>query len=536
MTRGLPFRIFALILFTAGLALAQSPEFSSKSDAFERGLKSRDQAKRLAGCGELEGVREPQAAPLLAKWIGRIGEDTSKRRDRIERDEAEIAEELHKRVEKPRMTEAKRQEARTLVEKQLAPLREKVEENRKAVEENAEVVERLGDLLRELFGGLEAADLEKAAEYLVRDLRGTRDAEQLVQLLQAAGSAPHPLVVSTLAEFVDRSRFPSVRVASLDALAHHPCEEAGRAGAEALDDEYFQVRFAALLMLREVGGREAIPPLITRLDEEKGRLEDEVVKTLQAITNAAFGANRQRWSDWWKEHGEAYEGRGPGAGAKGYRIPDSIAKRMREEEENRRKGRGAGAGNSFYGIQTKARHIMYILDVSGSMNADAKGNENGKVGERRIDQAVAELKKSIGSIPAGGTFNIIFYNEKVDIWRKDMQPASEANKKEACSWADAVAATGRTNIFDSLDLAFQVAGRGAFDKYYKVAIETIFLLSDGSPNEGRIIETEPMLAEVRKLNALSKIQIHTIGLGGGGMGGLLQRLAQQNNGEFVNIR
>jgi VWA domain-containing protein len=536
--------LFAMSLLVLPV-LAQSPGFVTKRDAFQRAMSSGEYGRQVEACREFRGVHEPAAVPLLLKWATKLHADSIERRRRIERDEKEIAEELYKRVEKPRMSDAKRQEARRLVEGQLAPLRAKVEKNRKRSEQNEQLGETIQELVGEVFGALEGEDLEKGAEYLVKEIKGERKPEAMVGHLRVAALAQHPLVTAQLGELAHLSRYPAVRVAALNALANHPGEPAGIAGSEALDDNFDQVRFAAILMLREVGGRESIGPLIKRLGKEKGRLEGEIVKTLATITNAAFGPNAQRWGDWWKEWEAKYEGRGSAGAATGYRMPEAIRKRRDEEAKNRRRGRGGNSGNSFYGIETKAKHIMYILDISGSMLADSRPGKNtakqgeqpeGEKGHRRIDQAIAQLKRSIESIPSNGSFNIIFYNQDVNIWRKGMQKASKKNKKEAVNWADTVEATGRTNIFDSVEMAFQVAGRGTFDKHYKVAVETIFLLSDGAPNEGRITETSPFLEEVKKLNRLAKVQIHTVGLGGGGVGGLLRQLAEQNHGEFVSIR
>lgn len=547
----LPLRALVAAFFLLALPLAaQSPGFVTKRDAFQRALSSGEYGRQVEACREFEGVHEPAAVPLLLNWASKLNADSIKRRKRIARDEKEIADEFYKRVEKPRMTDAKRQEARRLVERQTAPLVDRVAKNRKRSEQNALITESIQELIAGVFAALKGADLEKGAGYLVKQIKSERKPEPMVGHLRVAAFAKHPLVTAQLTEVATLNRYPTVRVAALNALASHPLESAGAAGSHCLDDDYEQVRFAAILMLREVGGKESIAPLIKRLGKEKGRLESEIVKTLATITNAAFGPNVRRWTDWWKEWSDKYEGRGSEGAAAGYRMPESIRQRREEEAKNRRQGRGGGSGNSFYGIETKAQHIMYILDVSGSMLVDSRTGGNppgakpaprgqqaeGEKGHRRIDQAVAQLKRSIEAIPSKGTFNIIFYNEKVSIWRKGMQKANKKNKKAAITWADTVEAGGATNIFDSVELAFQNAGRGTFDKHYKVGIETIFLLSDGSPNRGRITETNPFLEEVAKLNRLSKIQIHTVGIGGGGMGGLLRRLAQDNHGEYVEIR
>jgi Mg-chelatase subunit ChlD len=96
------------------------------------------------------------------------------------------------------------------------------------------------------------------------------------------------------------------------------------------------------------------------------------------------------------------------------------------------------------------------------------------------------------------------------------------NLKEAQALVSKIAPRGSTNIFDALETAFA----------HKEA-DTIYLLSDGAPTNGRIIDEDDILKEVRKMNRLRQIVIHTISFGSSAF---MKSLATQNGGQYVEIK
>jgi hypothetical protein len=86
---------------------------------------------------------------------------------------------------------------------------------------------------------------------------------------------------------------------------------------------------------------------------------------------------------------------------------------------------------------------------------------------------------------------------------------------------------GMTHTDDALAAAFAIRG-----------VRTIFLLSDGAPvREGTVIDVPTILAQVRRMNRFSRVQIHTVGFKNtaGEVGDFLDRLARQNRGEYIEI-
>ena len=76
-------------------------------------------------------------------------------------------------------------------------------------------------------------------------------------------------------------------------------------------------------------------------------------------------------------------------------------------------------------------------------------------------------------------------------------------------------------------------GRGR-DGDYMVAVDTIFFLSDGKPTTGRFVDPDDILREVRKLNELRRVVVHTIALGQF-QKTFMKRLAKENGGVFVDL-
>ena len=85
-------------------------------------------------------------------------------------------------------------------------------------------------------------------------------------------------------------------------------------------------------------------------------------------------------------------------------------------------------------------------------------------------------------------------------------------------------------------VSFRFAGRGAHDKYYDLGVDTIFLLTDGTPTttDGKQDSTEKIIKAVERWNPYRRVVVHTIGIGEKINRPFLERLAADNGGRFVN--
>jgi hypothetical protein len=335
-----------------------------------------------------------------------------------------------------------------------------------------------------------------------------------------------------------RHREAPTRVAALRAIEERGGLRALRPAVACLKDESWQVRAQAIRILRKVGGNEAAKALCNALEGEDGRLVTDAVTALRKLTGQNFHDNVHLWREWLDKNGDALA------------QPTEIANAPplpKKRPAAVKRGARQHAGTGFYGINTRSKHIVYVIDFSGSMRgllAPPRGRRGpvqtdtspAKVGgKRKVDGVVTELLKSIDALPKDGTFNVILFETGVTVWSDKMVKANQKSKKAIRQWVLERGPLGATDLFGGLEKSFGFAGRGSFDRHYASAVDTIFLLSDGSPTAGRIQATAEILREIRALNDLRRIALHCVGLGRAINAGFLRRLAEENDGEFVHV-
>ena len=358
---------------------------------------------------------------------------------------------------------------------------------------------------------------------LIQPWRRTKNENKKAELTRLIGRTGAKRAAEILVRVVLNSDVKnSLKLAAVEGLGYSAKSEQtiflGRLfGNDSADAELLLLAARAL---GEVGTHRAVNSLIQGLRELSGRSEMEgVVKAgldeLRTMTGRSEGNEVAPWVTWWKANKEGF-------GTKKDQLAAAKKKEGGEDEDDR---------YGFYGIKTFSKRIAYVLDVSGSMNEEA-----GYAGERRtkIDVAKSELLKSISALPKDAEFSIIIYSTDFRLWQKKIVTATADNKKKAKAWISKIEAVGGTNIYDALAKAFELAGRGTFDKGYKTALDTIFFLSDGQPTMGEHTDTNVILAECRKLNKLRKVQIHTIGVGKDHAKEFMRALAVLGRGDYVS--
>jgi hypothetical protein len=264
---------------------------------------------------------------------------------------------------------------------------------------------------------------------------------------------------------------------------------------------------------------------------EEGRVREDILEALQDITGVEKADNPAVWRNWWNENKDK---------------PLALRSPARKRRGAHRRAQGGGGwrnrqagarSTSFYGIQTKSKHIIYVLDHSGSMKSLASSGQStgndGTGGLTKIDVAKNELWKSIEQLAPDATFNILFFETDFTVFKKKMVKANAANKRAAKAYIDDIVANGYTNIHDTLERAFQFGGQGAVDKAYKVNFDTIFFLTDGSPTAGKTTDTAEILAAVGRWNMSKRIKVHCVGIGAHNSR-FLMRLSSQTGGDYTS--
>jgi hypothetical protein len=209
----------------------------------------------------------------------------------------------------------------------------------------------------------------------------------------------------------------------------------------------------------------------------------------------------------------------------------------------------AAADNRFAGIQLTGRRVLFLVDMSGSMELV---DENTPAPQKWIGvrETVVKLMKSLPDLEK---YQIIVFSEKPSFlfggngaWI-DYDPRTSADK--ALKALADVKPKGGTNMYSAMELTFTLRAKG---------LDTIYFLSDGLPNmgEGLTPEQERKLSEQqqgeilgkyirnklktawnRELKDQPKVRINTVGFfyESPDVGAFLWALAREHDGSFVGM-
>lgn len=207
------------------------------------------------------------------------------------------------------------------------------------------------------------------------------------------------------------------------------------------------------------------------------------------------------------------------------------------------------SSQTFYGLKTEGQKVLFVVDVSGSM----EGKNEGNIGDRIVAQAASTggqavggaLGGSIGSfigaqtaseatklggakrelipalqgLPESTSFSIITFGNETKEWYRGMVPATGTNRNLAVAFVKSLEANGGTPASEALAKAFQ-----------QKDASVIFFVSDGQPTDGN---PDQILTQVSAMNAKHQVQVSTIGLGDDQDAMFLDKLAVQNGGKYV---
>jgi von Willebrand factor type A domain len=168
-------------------------------------------------------------------------------------------------------------------------------------------------------------------------------------------------------------------------------------------------------------------------------------------------------------------------------------------------GGGGGKGVGFFGTRARADTVIFIVDMSGSMEG------------HRFDRATEELTHSLNLLQPSQKFFIFFYNGVTyPMWEMraaKMQPATTGNRNKAIKWIKAFHAEGDTAPEDAIERAL------------KMKPQVIYFLTDGEiPNTTR--------STAQRFNTEHKTVIHTIAFEYEGGAEQLRGIAADSKGKY----
>lgn len=370
--------------------------------------------------------------------------------------------------------------------------------------------------------------------------------------LQAIGAAGSTGLLGRL--LADKE--PLVRLAAVDAVGELKLVEHAAAVVALLQDPEWQVQTAAITAVGKLRPQAAVQPLID-LMRKTGRLRTECADALFRITALDFGVDPDRWQEQWNNL----------MAIAGWRIPtdEELAQKAASRKKYDSFYGKKEQTNTFAGIPTTSTNVLFVIDVSGSMDDLVLEVEKfqGYRDRKRFTVVQTELLNTLDSLTADTNFDILAFATDIDPWKGRLVPANVVNRDAAKSWVrglrpiggsedqDLAAAglggaanlqAGKTNTLKALMYAFGVDPDKpakpvvtGFDKAaVKRPLDTVYFLSDGRPSVGKLIETNEILKEVRRHNEVFRMVIHTIAIGDF-QKEFLQQLAEENGGVFVDL-
>ena len=150
-------------------------------------------------------------------------------------------------------------------------------------------------------------------------------------------------------------------------------------------------------------------------------------------------------------------------------------------------GKQAGStGTEIWGQNTSARNIIYLMDISGSMQAN-------------LSTVKRELYQSLAKLKSGHAFHMVFFSDEKPLvlgnWSK-LKPATQRNKRKACKFVKDLVAAGSTDAVKSIGKTFAIYNNS---KKFLTGSTVIYLLTDENfDNPQKVLSMVKKLAESNK--------------------------------------
>jgi hypothetical protein len=202
------------------------------------------------------------------------------------------------------------------------------------------------------------------------------------------------------------------------------------------------------------------------------------------------------------------------------------------------------ADNRFAGVDLSGRNVIFLVDVSGSMGSRDPQTQD----PNKWPGVIRTLVQLLRSLPGVEKYQVILFADdaqfvlgKAGQW---LTYEGEKSLEEVNKGLTRFTPKGNTNMYAALDAAFRFKPQG---------LDTIYILSDGLPNVGPGLPTQPPRDEAAQGALLGKyvrdtlrvrwnqteprVRIHAVGFfyDSPNLGAFLWTLARENGGSFVGM-
>ncbi len=214
---------------------------------------------------------------------------------------------------------------------------------------------------------------------------------------------------------------------------------------------------------------------------------------------------------------------------------------------------GGGSGINFFGLRTRARNIVLVVDVSDSMVDGVSKDGKTQKSERTYAGLEREVGRLINSLDGTMQFGLVCFAGDVEVYKPSLTPVNDADKSRAVQFvrehspasklmaakravereAAGFKPSGAATPASKFNHAGTRAG-AALDRAFAMSPDAILFVSDGVPTD-KI--DKALLAEIaEKQKQLPKPAIINVVayLADSGQN-FMEQLAKQNQGSFREI-
>lgn len=319
-----------------------------------------------------------------------------------------------------------------------------------------------------------------------------------------------------------------------------------RAAINTLGQASWRCDMVLVQFLGNFHSAEVIPALIAILQQYhdhpeqiasgqlSGLLLQRAHETLVGMTGAVFPANRpDLWQKQWRADRE------------------KMLVARNSEPVALPEGEGTISTKKFCGIPVVGTRILFVVDLSGSMGLPMQVRVRKAEGiateqKTRLFYAKQQLKEALDSLPENSQFNLITYNgnPKAKHWSKQLVKATKKSKDRAKKFIDGMRADGGTNMWSGMGLGLKMKSL-VYGARYDSAVDEMFVLSDGAPNLGDVIDPIEILEITTETNRFNNVRINTVYISSPHEQNpenntlspidLMRRMAEKNGGRFVEV-
>ena len=275
----------------------------------------------------------------------------------------------------------------------------------------------------------------------------------------------------------------------------------------------WRVVSAGIELARRVREASSVPLLIKLVARAKGRTLAETKQALKGLTRL-FYERPADWTRWWARDGASFELPPAAPEDEVAKAPDTGPEGGDNARGGKADARNAGTTASFYGIPVESRRVAFCLDVSGSMG------ELAGTGISRLSIAKQSLIRALERMPKGTRVHVIFFDSEVHRYKKRLTSLDPKKMDKLVDFVRAQKPLGETNLWGAIDAALEDRN-----------VDTIYVLSDGEPSVGEIVDVREFGDELLRLNRRRSVLFHCVAIGEDSA--LLRRLSTASGGRYV---